>query len=67
MEKMQKTHKLKVILDQVELETYYPKIMLEQRMNSNVHFREGNTDIFQQDGDDLDFDFDLDGQLNKMT
>lgn len=26
-------------VDQIEYETYYPKLMLEQRMNNNIQFR----------------------------
>jgi len=49
-------------MEQVELETYYPKLMLEQRMNPNVSFREGNLEL-----DDNDFEFDLDAQLTDLT
>ena len=27
-------------VDEIEYETHYPKLMLEQRMNNKIHFRE---------------------------
>lgn len=42
------------------METYYPKIMLEQRMNHNVHFREVIDPSFKLKEEENDFMFDFD-------
>lgn len=53
-------------LDQVEYEPYYPKIILEQRMNHHIHFRDA-TPEFSMTNDLNDFSYDLDAQLNQLT
>lgn len=49
-------------LEQIEYETYYPRLMLEQRMNQNIQFRKGNLEL-----EDEDFEFDIDKQLSTLT
>jgi hypothetical protein len=47
-------------MDQIEMETCYPKIMLEQRMNHNIHFREVIGSGFKCSDEENDFMFDID-------
>lgn len=43
-------------VDEIEHETYYPKLMLEQRMNNKITFKEMNEQWHSQDHDEWDYD-----------
>ena len=56
-------------LDQFQYETYYHKVMLEQRMNQNIVFRTATDEFVRLNSSEAlnDFDFNIHAQLNKMT
>lgn len=49
-------------VEAIEYETYYPKLMLEQRMNNKMNFRNAN-ELWAND----EWSFDLESQLSTMT
>lgn len=43
----------------IENETTYPKILLEQRMNQNIHFRQSTQSFLEMENGLNDFSYDF--------